>query len=70
MLQIEQVFSNVTKGQVAKKDDWSKAFKNEDMDKVIEEVNTYLVTLIPDPAQGRAPGEQSGTGTPTSCAVS
>lgn len=38
MLQIEQVFTNVPKGQVAKKDDWSKAFNTEDMNKVIEEV--------------------------------
>lgn len=41
MLQIEQIFTNVPKGQVAKKDDWSKAFKNEDMDKVIEEVGIF-----------------------------
>lgn len=39
MLQIEQIFTNVPKGQVAKKDDWAKAFKEEDMGKVIEEVS-------------------------------
>lgn len=38
VLQIEQIFTNVPKGQVAKKDDWAKAFKDEDMGKVIEEV--------------------------------
>ncbi|BEI85153.1 hypothetical protein CcaverHIS002_0505540 [Cutaneotrichosporon cavernicola] len=38
VLQIEQIFTNVPKGQVAKKDDWTKAFKNEDMDAVIEEI--------------------------------
>lgn len=38
VLQIEQVFANVTKGQVAKKDDWQKAFNTDDMSKVVEEV--------------------------------
>ncbi|BEJ08520.1 hypothetical protein CcaverHIS641_0506140 [Cutaneotrichosporon cavernicola] len=35
VLQIEQIFTNVPKGQVAKKDDWTKAFKNEDMDAIL-----------------------------------
>ncbi|ORX35373.1 35S primary transcript processing-related protein [Kockovaella imperatae] len=38
VLQIEQVFNNVPKGQVAKKEDWQKAFKTEDINKVIEEI--------------------------------
>lgn len=38
ILQIEQVFTNVPKGQVAKKEDWQKAFNTEDINKVIEEV--------------------------------
>ncbi|KAL7422921.1 hypothetical protein Q5752_002218 [Cryptotrichosporon argae] len=38
VLQIEQVFSNVPKGQVAKKEDWAKAFATEDINKVIEEI--------------------------------
>lgn len=39
VLQIEQVFTNVPKGQVAKKDDWVKAFGTDVIDKVIEEVS-------------------------------
>lgn len=39
VLQIEQIFTNVPKGQVAKRDDWTKAFKEDNMDKVIEEVS-------------------------------
>jgi ribosome maturation protein SDO1 len=42
VLQIEQVFTNVTKGQVAKKDDWEKAFGTDNVDKVIEEVGVSL----------------------------
>jgi ribosome maturation protein SDO1 len=38
ILQIEQIFTNVTKGLVAKKEDWEKAFNNGDMGKVVEEV--------------------------------
>lgn len=45
VLQIEQVFTNVPKGQVAKKDDWVKAFKTEDMNKVIEEVGVASVVF-------------------------
>ena len=39
MLQIEQVFTNVPKGQVARKEDWEKAFNTSDINKVIEEVS-------------------------------
>ncbi|RSH77822.1 uncharacterized protein EHS24_002882 [Apiotrichum porosum] len=38
VLQIEQVFTNVPKGQAAKKEDWTKAFGTDDMNKVIEEI--------------------------------
>ncbi|RXK35955.1 SBDS family rRNA metabolism protein [Tremella mesenterica] len=38
VLQIEQVFSNVPKGLVAKKEDWEKAFGTSDMTKVIAEI--------------------------------
>jgi ribosome maturation protein Sdo1 len=38
ILQIEQVFTNVSKGQVAKKEDWEKAFVTTDLNKAIEEV--------------------------------
>ncbi|KAL1409077.1 hypothetical protein Q8F55_005901 [Vanrija albida] len=38
VLQIEQIFTNVPKGQVAKRDDWTKAFGSDDMNKVIEEI--------------------------------
>ncbi|OWZ33637.1 SBDS family rRNA metabolism protein [Cryptococcus neoformans C23] len=38
VLQIEQVFTNVPKGLVAKKEDWSKCFGTDDMAKVIEEI--------------------------------
>lgn len=39
VLQIEQIFTNVPKGLVAKKEDWVKAFNTDDMAKVIEEVS-------------------------------
>ena len=42
VLQIEQVFTNVPKGLVAKKEDWVKAFNTDDMNKVIEEVSSSL----------------------------
>ncbi|WRT69357.1 SBDS family rRNA metabolism protein [Kwoniella shivajii] len=38
VLQIEQVFTNVPKGQVAKRDDWAKCFVTDDINKVIEEI--------------------------------
>ncbi|WWD20003.1 SBDS family rRNA metabolism protein [Kwoniella shandongensis] len=38
ILQIEQVFTNVPKGQVAKKEDWQKCFATDDINKVIEEI--------------------------------
>jgi ribosome maturation protein SDO1 len=39
ILQIEQVFSNVSKGAVAKREDWEKAFNTTEMSKVVEEVS-------------------------------
>lgn len=39
VIQIEQIFTNVPKGQVAKKDDWTKAFGSDNLDKVLEEVS-------------------------------
>jgi len=45
ILQIEQVFTNVTKGLVAKKEDWEKAFGTEDMGKAVEEVSNILTQL-------------------------
>ncbi|KAJ1654710.1 hypothetical protein IWQ61_005406 [Dispira simplex] len=38
VLQIHSVFSNVSKGQVANKDDLLKAFKTDDTDKIIQEI--------------------------------
>ncbi|CAG8803353.1 15984_t:CDS:2, partial [Racocetra fulgida] len=38
VLQIKNVFSNVSKGQVAAQSDLQKAFKNEDLGKIIEEL--------------------------------
>ncbi|WVO18400.1 SBDS family rRNA metabolism protein [Cryptococcus depauperatus] len=38
VLQIEQVFTNVPKGLVAKKEEWTKCFGTDDMSKVIEEI--------------------------------
>ncbi|CAG8644558.1 2912_t:CDS:10 [Ambispora leptoticha] len=38
VLQINNVFLNVSKGQVAPKDDLQKAFKTEDLNKIIEEI--------------------------------
>lgn len=42
MIQIEQIFTNVPKGQVAKKDDWTKAFGSDNLDKVLEEVSRFF----------------------------
>lgn len=41
MLQVHSVFINVSKGQVASKDDLMKCFKTDDTDKVIQEVSNY-----------------------------
>ncbi|ORY35789.1 35S primary transcript processing-related protein [Naematelia encephala] len=38
VLQIDQIFTNVSKGQVAKPSEWQKAFNTEDMNKAIEEI--------------------------------
>ncbi|CAG8562601.1 5464_t:CDS:2 [Dentiscutata heterogama] len=38
VLQIKNVFSNVSKGQVASQSDLQKAFKSEDLSKIIEEI--------------------------------
>ncbi|WWC93151.1 SBDS family rRNA metabolism protein [Kwoniella dendrophila CBS 6074] len=38
ILQIEQIFTNVPKGLVAKKDDWTKCFQTDDLNKAIEEI--------------------------------
>ncbi|CAG8476141.1 13302_t:CDS:2 [Ambispora gerdemannii] len=38
VLQINNVFLNVSKGQVAPKDDLQKAFKTEDLNKIVEEI--------------------------------
>lgn len=46
ILQIEQVFTNVTKGQVAKPGDWQKAFGTEDINKVIEEVSFHTSLFL------------------------
>jgi ribosome maturation protein SDO1 len=42
VLQIHNVFLNVSKGQVASKDDLNKCFKTDDLDKVIQEVSFIL----------------------------
>jgi ribosome maturation protein Sdo1 len=41
VLQIEQVFTNVPKGQVAKKEDWEKSFNTTEMSKAVEEVSVW-----------------------------
>lgn len=63
VLQIEQVFTNVTKGQVAKKEDWVKSFAMDDMSKVIEEVSPRVTPTAHtlDSAQGRSTNQQLGT---------
>ncbi|CAO3666279.1 unnamed protein product [Umbelopsis vinacea] len=38
VLQIHSIFLNVSKGQVASKDDLSKSFKTDDQDKIIQEI--------------------------------
>ena len=43
------MFNNVPKGQVAKKEDWQKAFNTEDINKVIEEVSA-IISLHPGAA--------------------
>lgn len=42
VLQTQQVFFNVSKGQVAGKEDLKKAFKTEDLNEIILEVCHYL----------------------------
>jgi ribosome maturation protein SDO1 len=53
VLQIEQVFTNVSKGAVAKRDEWEKAFNTTEMSKVVEEVSRMLTygerVLMVDP---------------------
>ena len=69
VLQIEQVFTNVPKGLVAKKEDWQKAFNTENINKVIEEVSReVLPTSQPlmtskDIAERRSPNKQPRTHT-------
>jgi ribosome maturation protein Sdo1 len=48
------VFANVSKGQVAKKEDWEKAFNTTDLNKAIEEVGLYMAG-----ADGRYYGKES-----------
>lgn len=43
VLQVHSVFTNVSKGQVASKDDLQKCFKTDDVDKVIQEVRRPFV---------------------------
>ncbi|KAJ3057221.1 hypothetical protein HK097_010581 [Rhizophlyctis rosea] len=38
VLQVDQVFTNVSKGQLANKEDLSKAFKTDDMGKIVREI--------------------------------
>jgi hypothetical protein len=38
VLQIHSIFLNVSKGQVASKEDLNKSFKTDDQDKIIQEV--------------------------------
>ena len=48
VLQIRQIFTNVSKGQFAKKEDVIKAFELEDIDKVIEFIlrkGTFVVFI-------------------------
>ena len=46
VLQTNQVFSNVSKGQVAKKDDLVKAYGTDDIDKVCIEVKIIFVSRL------------------------
>ena len=46
VLQIRQIFTNVSKGQFAKKEDVIKAFELEDMDKVIEFILKKGILLL------------------------
>ena len=41
VLQIHQVFSNVSKGQIANKADLSKAFNSDDMEVTIKDVGSW-----------------------------
>jgi ribosome maturation protein Sdo1 len=66
VLQIEQVFTNVPKGLVAKKEDWQKAFNTDDINKVIEEVrNSKGSSLTVDPEKRRSPNQQPRADTST-----
>ena len=61
MLQIEQIFTNVPKGLVAKREDWVKSFATDDMNKVIEEVGFWVICLTLDPSKGGPTDQQSRT---------
>lgn len=42
VLQTHSVFVNVSKGQVAKKDDLTKAFGTDDLTEICKQVRTYI----------------------------
>jgi ribosome maturation protein Sdo1 len=45
VLQISNVFTNVSKGEVAKSNDLQKAFGTSTVDKVVSEVSSFFLTL-------------------------
>ena len=71
VLQISNVFVNVSKGEVAKSGDLKKAFGTVDVPDVVAEVRLFLfyepTTLtaffITDPQERRSPSQREGAGT-------
>ena len=47
VMQTHTVFVNVSKGQVAKKDDLCKAFGTDDLTEICKQVRNYLHTIFP-----------------------
>lgn len=75
VLQISNVFVNVSKGEVAKTNELKKAFNTTDVNTVVLEVRlsplllprVYRLTVAADPSEGRAPGWRQGARTRSDC---
>jgi len=52
VLQISNVFTNVSKGQVANSDDLNKGFGKTDVNEIVKEVSPYCFPAIPQPYHG------------------
>lgn len=53
VMQIQNVFMNVSKGQVANSDDLTKAFGKAELNDIIKEVGILIISLFPDAYRNR-----------------